>query len=412
MRVLLANKYWYLRGGAERYGFELKRLLERNGDEVVPFAMHAPQNEATVHKRFFVSPVHTESLRFGWQGLRTAGRMLWSFEAARKFRALAEETKPDVLHVQNIYHQISPSILAAARKLGLPAVMTLHDYHLVSPNYAMFDYVQERIRRPWPKHPYLGTLLRREIDGSWIKSALSGFEGWLHHALRAYGPVRTFIAPSAFMKDVCAKYGVPAERIEVVPHFIDLAGKAVTESTEPRVVFVGRLSREKGVDVLLRAMREVPGLRCLIVGDGPDRGRLEGLASAMKLGNVAFAGALRGEALDSEIRRALAMVAPSIWEEVFGLVILEAYAWGKPVVASRVGGLPEVVRDGETGFLFEPGDAFDLADKLTRLLENPDDVLRMGLAGRKLAETEYAPGLHLGRIHRIYKEAMTADRAR
>lgn len=404
MRILLANKFWYLKGGAERVVFETKRLLEGNGDVVSAFAMRDPKNEASPWEKHFVSHVATDRVRFGWQGLRTAGRMLWSFEAAGRFDALLKEAKPDVIHAHNIYHQISPSILSAAERREKPVVMTLHDYHLVSPNYGMFD--RGMIVEPDAKHPYRDTFRRRLIGGSALKSGLSAFEGWLHHALGVYGSVKTFIAPSEFLKAKVVAHGVDAARVEVVPHCIDLEGRVPRYASENRVLFVGRLSPEKGVEVLLRAMKDVHGLECAIVGDGPERDALERLAEELDLRNVTFLGALHGSELDREYARAKAVVIPSRSYETFGLTALEAYAFGKPVVAARIGALPEVVREGETGVLFTPDAPQELAEKLEWIADNPARVEGMGRAGRRLAETEYAPGLHLGRIHRIYKEAI------
>jgi glycosyltransferase involved in cell wall biosynthesis len=404
MRVLLANKYWYLKGGAERVVFETKRLLERNGDAVSAFAMRDPKNEASPWERHFVSPVITSGPASFKESLRTAGRMLWSFEAARKFARLLDEAKPDVVHAHNIYHQLSPSILAAARKRKVPVVMTLHDYHLVSPNYGMFD--GGKIVEPDAAHPYWDTFRRALVGGSSAKSALSAFEGWLHRAVGAYDHVAKFVVPSAFARDMMLRYGVEEGRLEVVPHFIDLEGRAPRYESEARVVFVGRLSAEKGVDVLMRAMKDVRGLTCAIVGDGPEKARLVALAEELGLENVETLGALYGADLDREIARAKAVVVPSRSYETFGLTALEAYAWGKPVVAARIGALPEVVREGKTGLLFEPGNAEDLAEKLNWLSGEYARAAAMGREGRRLAETDYNPGLHLGRIHRVYKDAI------
>jgi glycosyltransferase involved in cell wall biosynthesis len=404
MRVLLANKFWYLKGGAERVVFETKRLLERNGDVVSAFAMQDPKNEKSPWERFFVSPVQTEDVTSMKEGLRTAGRMLWSREAARKFAALLDESKPDVIHAHNIYHQLSPSILAVAKRRKIPVVMTLHDYHLVSPNYGMFD--QGKIVEADPKHPYRDTFRRKLIGGSTPKSALSAFEGWLHKTIGAYDSVATFIVPSAFAKAKMMAYGIEEKRLDVVPHFIDLEGRAPRYESEARVVFVGRLSEEKGVDVLLRAMKDVRGLTCAIVGDGPEKAKLVALAEELKLENVETLGALYGADLEREIARAKAVVIPSRSYETFGLTALEAYAWGKPVIAARIGALPEVVHEAKTGLLFDAGDHKGLAEDLNWLAGEYARAAAMGREGRRLAETEYAPGLHLGRIHRIYKEAI------
>jgi glycosyltransferase involved in cell wall biosynthesis len=404
MRVLLANKYWYLRGGAERVVFETKRLLERNGDAVSAFAMQDPKNEKDPWEKHFVSSVQTDRVTSIKESVRTVGRMLWSFEAARKFGALLDEAKPDIIHAHNIYHQLSPSILAVAKKRRVPVVMTLHDYHLVSPNYGMFD--RGRVVEPSPKHPYWDTFRRKLIGGSAAKSALSAFEGWLHHAIGAYDHVAKFVVPSEFAKRKMLSYGIEEKRLEVVPHFIDLEARAPRYESEARVVFVGRLSEEKGVDVLLRAMKDVRGLVCAIVGDGPEKDKLVALAEELKLENVETLGALYGIDLEREISRARAVVIPSRSYETFGLTALEAYAWGKPVIAARIGALPEVVHETKTGLLFEPGDHKDLAAKLNWLSGEYARAAAMGREGRRLAETEYTPGLHLGRIHRIYKEAI------
>jgi len=404
MRILLANKYWHLKGGAERCVFELKKLLQSNGDATSEFAMRGEKNEKSSWERFFVSPVETERTRLDWQGLRTAGRMLWSLEAAKKFDKLLDEAKPDIVHAHNIYHQLSPSILAAAKKRRVPVVMTLHDYHLVSPNYGMFDRGQ--VVEADPKHPYWDTLRRKLIGGSTLRSALSAFEGWLHRVSGAYDHVAKFVVPSEFAKRKMIAYGIEEKRLEVIPHFIDLEGRTPRYESEARVVFVGRLSEEKGVDVLLRAMKDVRGLTCAIIGDGPEKAKLVALAEELKLENVETLGALYGADLDREIARARAVVIPSRSYETFGLTALEAYAWGKPVIAARIGALPEVVRESKTGLLFTPGDHKGLAVKLNWLAGEEARAAAMGREGRRLAETEYAPGLHLGRIHRVYKEAI------
>lgn len=401
MKVLMANKYYFLKGGAERYMFELIKLLVKHGHSVVPFAMQHAKNKDTSYERYFVSEVETSDVGLGWQGLRTAARMTYSLEAARKFGALVRDQRPDLLHVQNIYHQISPSILKEAKKRKLSTVMTLHDYHLVSPNYSM--YRNGKPEPPDKKHPYLWTVARRSVRGSFAASALSAFKSWFHERLHLYDHVYRFIAPSDFMKKTVVTYGIDAKRVEVIPHFIDLKGREPVGGEGDGVVFVGRLSPEKGIATLLRAMKEIPDEKCTIVGEGPDRARLSLMVQDLGLKNVHFKGAKYGKDLEREIAKARALIVPSESYEVFGLTALEAYAYGKPVIASRIGGLPEVVKEGETGYLFEPGYAIDLAEKISKM--TAEKARQMGSAGRKLAETAYTPEKHYLRIEELYKEA-------
>lgn len=403
MRILLANKFYFLKGGAERYCFELSKLLEKHGEAVVPFAMEDSRNLETPYAKYFPSRVLTEKAGVV-DSFRTVGRMLWSFEAARKMRALVREEKPDILHAHNIYHQLSPSILRAAAEAGVPSVMTLHDHHLISPNYNM--YLDGRVAEPSVAHPYLDTFVRRLVDRSLAKSAVSAFEGWLHRTLRAYADVQTFIAPSRYLKDMVVKHGVEEARVQVVPHFIDLAGRTAAESSKPSVLFVGRLSEEKGAHVLVEAMTHLPNVEAVIVGEGPARTRLHGMARGAQ--NVRFAGELHGEDLEREYAAARVIVIPSVCPETFGLTALEAYAWGKPVIASDIGGLPEVVRAGETGLLSPPGNVELLVEAINRLVQSESEAKKMGLAGRRLAESEYNPEIHYRRLKEVYERASRA----
>jgi len=407
MKVLMANKYYFLKGGAERYMFELIKLLVKHGHSVVPFAMRHPKNNDSSYERYFVSEVETSDIGLGWQGLRTALRMTYSIEAARKFSALVRDQRPDLLHVQNIYHQISPSILKEAKKRKLPTVMTLHDYQLVSPNYSMFQ--DGKPAPPNKKHPYLWTFTHRSVRDSFAASALSAFKSWFQERLHLYDHVYRFIAPSEFMKKTVVEYGISAKRVEVIPHFIDLEGRKPSKeegglpADRQGVVFVGRLSPEKGIATLLQAMKELPDVRCSIVGEGPDRARLSLIVQDLGLKNVHFKGAKYGKDLEREIADARAVIVPSESYEVFGLTVLEAYAYGKPVIASKIGGLPEVVKEGETGFLFEPGNGRELAQKISAM--TLEKARQMGSKGRKLAETAYTPEGHYKKIIALYEEA-------
>lgn len=406
MRIAFANKYYYLRGGAERYMFELAALLESHGHDVVPFAMRDFKDRATPWARFFVSPVATESVRFGYQGLRTAGRLLYSFEARRKFGKLLDAAHPELVHVHNIYHQISPSILPEAKRRGLPVVMTAHDYKLVAPNYSLFHdgAVCERTKpdRWWEAAKH------RCVKGSAAAGALEAFEMWLHAALGLYRKnVDVVVAPSRFVQALLASYGIAENKIVHVPHFIDaLAWTPRHEGAY--ALFVGRLSPEKGADVLIRAAAKCKDIPVHIVGSGPDGKRLKKLADELGANNVVFRGWLSGDELRAEYAAARFVVIPSVWYEVFGLIALEAYASGKPVIATQMGGLAELVKDGETGHFASAGDADDLASKMSALWRDPALAADMGRLGRHWVEQEFSPDEHYKAIMAAYAKAKRA----
>jgi len=404
MKIIFANKYWYLKGGAERYEFDLAELLSNHGHDIIPFAMRSLKNFPSEWKNFFVSEVQTERVGFGWEGLRTAFRSLWSFEARSKFGALLDETQPSLVHVHNIYRQISPSILGAARKRGLPIVMTVHDYALISPNYSLYhDGAICEVTKP---ELYSAAVRHRCVKGSYLASALVALEMRLHRRLHAWENVDRFIAPSRFTASLLAAYGVPDEIITHVPHFIDATLWKTSYGTGEYVLFVGRLSEEKGVATLIRAAALIPDIPFHIVGTGPEEERLRALAEELGASNVKFRGWMSGEVLRAEYADARFVVVPSEWYEVFGLIVLEAYAAGKPVIASQIGGLAELVKDGETGLHASAGDEKDLATNIYSLWTDPVAGESMGRAGRAWVEAEFSPEEHYRRIMEVYGSVM------
>lgn len=410
MKLIFANKYWYLKGGAERYLFDLRALLERNGSEVAPFAMRDAKNLPSDWDRFFVSPVRTDRVRFSPGALKTAGRMLWSFEARRKFGKLLDAVTPELVHVHNIYHQISPSILPEAKRRNIPVVMTAHDYKLVAPNYSLYhDGAVCEITKP---AKYWNAVGHRCVKGSTAASVLAAAEMSLHRLLGVWKKnVDLVIAPSRFMQSLLADYGIHPDKIVHVPHFIDAtAWKPVM--TGDYALYVGRLSEEKGVDTLIAAAARAKTVPVQIVGTGPDEARLKALAKELDATNVTFRGFLAGRDLADAYAGARFLVVPSSWYEVFGLIVLEAYAAGKPVIATQMGGLGELVKEGETGLFASVGDAGDLAEKISMLWDDSVAASEMGRAGREWVEKDFTPDAHLAAIMDVYARAKTlADKS-
>jgi glycosyltransferase involved in cell wall biosynthesis len=401
MKLVFANKYWFLKGGAERSLFDLRDLLESRGHEVVPFAMRGDHDLPTPWRKYFVSAVETERVRFSLGGMKTAGRMLWSFEAARKFGRVLDKAKPDLVHLHNIYHQISPSIIPEARKRGLPVVLTAHDYKRIAPNYSLFHdgAICERTK----PDKYWAAVGHKCVKGSAAASALAALEMTVNRGVWRDG-VDRIIAPSRFMAAILEEYGVAKDRIAHVPHFIDAGAWTPTEGGDV-ALYVGRLSPEKGVDTLVRAAARAKDVPVRIVGTGPEEKRLKALAAKLGASNVVFAGFKSGEELRREYARARYLVVPSVWYEVFGLIALEAYASGKPVIASQLGGLAEMVKDGETGLYATAGDADDLAEQMMMLWDEPDTAIDMGRAGRAWVERDFTPAKQYDAIIKVYESA-------
>lgn len=399
MTILQINKFYYPRRGAEMVMLETIKLLEAHGHAVVPFAMRHPENLPTPYASSFVGQVETEGVHLGWQGLRTALRMLWSFEAQRKLTQLIKTTKPDIAHIHNIYGQLSPSILSVLRKYKIPVVMTVHDYALLGPKHIPFDHgalCTRGEKNPWE------IVGHRCIKNSLVASLWAAFVFWMHKKLRLYEQgVDHYIVPSLYLYKRLIAAGFSESKISYVPHFMDASHVSRSEMGD-YVACVAPLSPEKGIDVLLDAARRLSQIPMKIAGDGPEFNRLRERVERERLRNVEFVGKLVGQARDRFYRNALFLVVPSLVPETFGLTVLEAYAAGKPVIASNIGALPEVVRDGETGFLVESGDGEEFAEKIRQLFEDADLRHKMGNRAHELVEQDYTPARYYDALTKIY----------
>lgn len=404
MRILLANKFLYPKGGAEVSVLETAQLLKRKGHEVVFFAMQHPDNIPSAEEAFFVSQVDYE--RDGLKdALRTSARLLYSFEAKRNIARLIESNRPDLAHLNNIYHQLSPSIIHALRAAGIPMVMTLRDYKLVCGSYSMLanGSVCEACRGG----RYYHCVLKQCVKDSRAKSLLTTIEMYLHHrVLHIYKAVDCFISPSHFLKAKVVEMGFRG-RLEVLPNFVCVQDyQPQVDWDERTIVYFGRLSKEKGLLTLLEAIKELPDIGLKIIGTGPLQAVLEHVIHSQKLHNARVLGQLTGEALRQEVQRSMFTVLPSEWYENNPRSILEGFALGKAAVATRIGGIPELVRDGETGWTCEPRNPADLRAKILTLARHPDEIRRMGENARRLVEEEFNEEVHYQRLMELYASVM------
>ena len=408
MQVLLANKFFFEKGGAEKSLFETARLLQAHGHQTRFFAMRHARNLPCADARHFVSEVDYEdrSLRMR---LKSGARMLYSLEAARKLAGLLDDARIDIAHLNNIYHQLSPSILRTLRRRGVPMVMSLRDYKVVCGSYQML--ADDRPCEACRGGHHLQATLKRCVKDSLAASVLTTVEMTLHHrVLGLYGLVDVFISPSAFLKDKVRQMGFPGEVVHL-PNFVGGLEQVLPQygSAAPRLVYSGRLGREKGLATLVRAVKGLP-LRLEIIGEGPMREPLEALARREGLDNVAFAGYLSGDALQDRVRAAAAVVVPSQWYENNPRSVIEAFALGKPVIGARIGGIPELVRHGDTGLTFTPGDVQALRGCIDELLAHPTRAADMGRRGRELVETELSPARHYAGLMQVYARAIGRHR--
>jgi len=376
MKILQVNQYYYPRGGADKYFLDLSRALENSGHEVAVFAMKHPKNLESKFSRYFVSRIsfNNPSLK---DKLKAPGRVLYSLEAKRKFTKLLNDFQPDIIHLHNIYHHLSPSILDAAKKKGIPVVMHLHDYKLICPNHMLFTkgkYCEECF-----KTKYYNCFKNNCVKNSDAASVLASLEMYLHHnILKIYEKnVDLFIAPSQFMKDTVVRFGQNEKKIEVVynPHNLNIEKTMAEKSIHSEsnyFLYFGRLSEEKGLINLIEAS-VMTGQKILIAGSGSEEEKLKKLAVVLKA-PVEFIGLKTSSELVNIIKEARAIIIPSIWAENMPLSLMEALSLNKIVIASNIGGLPEIIKTEKNGLLFEAGSSSDLADKIKYLNSLPTDM--------------------------------------
>ncbi len=406
MKILIVNKYLYRRDGVTTVVEETAALLKAAGHSVAFFGQDHPVRFTEGFGEQTVSPVELHVEKAGLSGaLRALLRLFLSVGAAGPFKKTLRDFKPDIVHMHNIYHHLGPHLVAKAHYRRIPVVMTLHDYKLFCPAYRMLRPEGDSLK-PCDhclKNGRHEVLRYRCVRGSFLFSLVCFLEALFH--LRLYARISAFIAPSRFMAQTARRGGIPPEKLRLIPNPAPVLELPAADRTPNRPVFLflGRLYPEKGAGLFLEALRKLPphSFRAEIAGEGPEEKTLRALSERAGL-PVSFRGFVSGEEKLRLLSCSSCVVMPSLWFENCPMTVLEAYRAGVPVVASRIGGLPEIVEEGRTGMLVPPGDPRALARALRTIITQPRAAARMGRLGKKKAETFYAPAAYLERLLRLY----------
>lgn len=407
MRILVVNKFYWPKGGAERVMFDLNRGYEVRGHEVVPFSMRSARNVASPWAQHFVSEIDFTKPAGPIRKIGAALRTIHSREAARSIRALVGAARPRVAHLHNFHHQLSPSIVDALREEGVPCVQTLHDYKWICPSYLLFT--EGKVCERCKGGRFHEAIVHRCIHGSWAASAVAAVEMTLQRTAHTLERgIRLAVSPSRFLAGKLAEFGVEGERVRVVPNGVDLNELPATASAGSGFLFAGRLSLEKGVAHLLDAVGRARGVHLSIAGEGPLEDSLRRRAQEVAPGRVEFLGALSREQVLQRMRASRALVLPSVCYENAPMSALEALGSGVPVIGTSLGGIPELVRHGLTGIVVEPADPAVLADALETLEQDPAQARRYGENARAMVAEEYALDRQVERMLAILEEVSSS----
>lgn len=407
----MINKFYYVQGGAERYMFEWSKILEKHGHQIIPFCMEHERNEKSKYSNYFVTNVNFDLNGSITTKAKAFFRTIYSFEARRKIERLIKDTRPDIAHIHSIHFQITPSILYSIKKAGIPIVWTIHEYGIICPHQRFYNYRNGKVCLKCRKTRYHNAIFEKCIKDSYIASTLGCLQAYLYKLLNTYERnVDIFITPSYFMREKMIEFGIRPEKLTYVPYVLNIEDYPYSDSLSDYFIFFGRLSQEKGLYTLLKAMKKVSNGKLLIVGEGNLGNSLRNMAREENIRNVEFIGYQSGERLKRLIKDALFMVIPSEWYDNSPLAIYESMAMGKPVVASKIGGIPELIENGVDGFLFEAHNVDNLAQKLQYLIDNKDVLFKMSKMSRKKVEERYNSDLHYERLMEVYKQVLTARR--
>lgn len=387
MKILLINKFHYLRGGAETAYFNTAKVLAEHGHDLVFFSMNHPKNIASRWSKYFIDFIDYQDKKLSlFKKIKVVLKIFYNWQAKKNLEKLIKKFRPDIAHLHNIYHQLSPSIIDTLKKYHIPIVMTLHDYKLICPNYNLLS--NGKIWEKSKQDKYYKCLTDRCIDNSFFRSLICTAEAYFHKWLKIYQKIDIFISPSNFLIEKFKEFGFVGQLV-YLPNCLLNFSKSITHGDKKYILYFGRLSQEKGVADLIKAYAKIYQTvdhQLIIAGDGEERKNLEQLVRNLNIfSRVKFIDHQHGGKLSNLISNATFVVIPSIWHENAPYSAIEAMALTKTVICSKIGGLSELIDDKKTGFLYPVGDIDKLANIMVKILA-PDQKQFLQEIGQRAKE--------------------------
>ncbi len=404
MRILLAHKFFKYYGGADVFFFEVGRVLEENGHQVAYFSTEDDDNLDSEYSKFFIkAPDFKESGILN--KIKAFIKIPYNIEAKNKFSDLIDDFQPDIIHVFNIITQISPSILDAAKKKNIPIVISFNDYKHICPNYKLFHH--GKICEACKGGKFYNAVINKCSHDAISYSVASSIESYIHRWLNIYKKnIDLFLFASDFMAHKTIEFWGDNFKWGKLLNPFKIPNKSVLNNKGAYGLYFGRLIDEKGVDVLIEALKLTPQVPFKIVGDGPDFEKLINIAKLNNLHHVEFTGAIWGEQLEKIIENSKFVVVPSIWHENFPYVVLQAFAASKPVIGSNRGGIPELVKENERGTVYNPIDPVELANKINSYYNDDELCYQLGQNARKYIEDNFNDEVFYNQLINNYKKVL------
>lgn len=402
MKVLMVNKFHYIKGGSETYYFALKRMLEGLGHTVIDFSMEDDRNFESPYSKYFVSNVDYGSVSGIKDKIKIAKNIIYSKEAKEKFEDLVKNEKPDIVHLHIFQHQISPSILDVIKKYNIPTIYTAHDLKMICLNYKMMHH--GKMCEKCKNGNYVQCLLNKCVKDSYSKSVINMIEGYVHKWRKSYDVINTIITPSLFYKKKFEEFGISPERVVHIPNFLDKECPNVEEleDKEKYYLYFGRLSEEKGVLTLVKAVQNTD-INLKIVGTGPIQDEIKKYIQENNINNINMLGFMNGQALTNVVGNSKAVILPSEWYENGPYSAIESLQLGRPIIGADIGGIPELIKNN--GVLFKSGSVNELHNALLKI-ENmsEEEYENMKKASVQLFKETYTKEVHYKMLKDVYKK--------
>lgn len=407
MKILQINKYNFIKGGADRVYFNTSNLLEANGHDVISFSTLRPENVNSIYSDYFV-PYFEHRDRNSIGNIMISGSYLYNRQAYRNLDLLLEKYRPDVAHLHLFYGDLSSSILKALRKHRIPVVQTVHDYRLLCPANALLDS-ENKICEKCRDKSYYHCAFKRCLEGNFLFSSVLSAEGYVRkYLIDPLDYIDRFIFVSKFAENKHIEFDQRfATKSEHLYNFTDIATGSAKSDKGNYFLFFGRLSKEKGIETLLSAVAKTE-VKLKIAGSGPLQNEIINLSE--RNDRIEFMGHRSGSDLQELVKDASFIIVPSEWYENNPMTIIESYAAGVPVIASRIGGIPEIVLHEKTGFLFESRDMEGLAAALTHADKITNNLYRsLSTNCREFAHREFSAIAHYDKLMRIFSKVCGHD---
>ena len=393
MNILMANWTWYPSGGDWTYVDSVCKIYRANGHKIIPFSMQDERNYPSPYSKFFISHIDYKAenkKKSLTAGLRVLGRSIYSTEAKRNLNKLLDMVNVDIAQLNGgINNYLTPAIIPVLKNRGVPVVGRVLDYKLICPNTTFVS--NGEVCEACLKHKYYHCILKRCKKKSFFASLVAALESYAYHMLPYYKQVDKFLFQSEFTRDMFVKYGYDINRTHIIENPYSNEGLVPQCSGKNYILYFGRIETLKGIYTLLNTMKMLPNIVLKIVGNGSEYENSLEYAAQNKISNVQFLGPKWGDELVPILRDAEFVIVPSEWYEPSPYVALQSFAFGKPIIASNMGGLKDIVRHNENGLLFEAGDEKSLSQAILELFSNKAMIREMGMAAVRTIESKYNP---------------------